>query len=142
MAQPNLGVLLFIPYRYMEQQILTELAAAGFRITLAQARVVQRVDEGGSRLTRLAEAAEVTKQTAGYLVDQLERAGYVRRIPDPTDSRAKLICIAERGQRAIEFSRAIEKRIEAEWTAHLGEGDTRRLQDTLIRLREITDPYA
>lgn len=142
MAQPSLGVLLFIPYRHMEQQILAELATAGFPITVAQARVVQRVDDGGSRLTRLAEAAEVTKQTAGYLVDQLERAGYVRRVPDPTDSRAKLICVAERGRRAIKVSRAIERRIEAEWTAHLGKDEIRRLQHTLIRLREITDPYA
>jgi hypothetical protein len=33
----------------------------------------------GTRLTDLAEQALVTKQTAGFLVNQLERGGYVRR---------------------------------------------------------------
>jgi hypothetical protein len=42
----------------------------------------------GARITDLAERAQVTKQTAGFLVDQLERAGYVRRVPDPRDARA------------------------------------------------------
>ena len=38
----------------------------------------------GSRLTDLAAQAQVTKQTAGELVDQLERRGYVERVPDPS----------------------------------------------------------
>jgi MarR family len=45
-------------------------------------------DRPGTRLTVLAEAARITKQTAGALVDQLERSGYVVRRPDPTDARA------------------------------------------------------
>jgi len=69
----NLGLLLFIPYRAMEKAVLDALAAAGYDITLAQARVFQRIDHDGSRITDLAETAVLAKQTG--LVDRIERAG-------------------------------------------------------------------
>jgi DNA-binding MarR family transcriptional regulator len=138
----NTGLLLFIPSRAMEQRVFRALAEAGFDdFTLAQARVVQRIGPDGTRLTELAEAAQVTKQTAGALVDQLERSGYVRRTPDPTDARARLVRIAERGAAAKPIADAAVAEVEAEWRAHLGERRWRQLREALTRLREITDPY-
>lgn len=140
-ALPSLGVLLFIPYRQMEQRILDALAAAGCRISLAQARLFQRVDQEGSRLSRLAEAAQLSKQAAGFLVDQLERGGYVERIPDPRDGRARLVTITKRGREVIAIAALEQARVEAEWTEHLGPEAVAQLSETLVRLREITDPY-
>lgn len=141
-AELNLGLLLFIPYRAMEKEILEALAEAGFGdVTLAQARVFQRIDPEGSRLTELAEAAQVTKQTVGFLVDQLERAGYVERTPDPRDGRARLVRVADRGAAAVRASARVVADIEARWAAHLGPGRTAALRDALTALREITDPY-
>jgi DNA-binding MarR family transcriptional regulator len=37
----------------------------------------------------------------GHLVDRLERAGYVHRVPDPTDARARLVQMAERGRQVL-----------------------------------------
>lgn len=141
MTEPSLGVLLFIPYRHVEQRVLEAVTSAGFPITMAQARVFQRVADDGSRLTQLAEAAEVTKQTAGVLVDHLEKHGYVERTPDPSDSRARLIQITSRGREVIALARTVEAEIEAEWVAHLGSSDTEQLRTILRRLRLITDPY-
>ncbi len=139
----NLGLLLFIPYRAMENAVLQALAEAGFDdITLAQARVFQRIDKEGSRLTELAAAAQVTKQTAGFLVDQLERAGYVERKPDPRDGRARLVCVAKRGAAAVRASMTVVGEVEARWAAHLGEVRAAQLRQALTALREITDPYA
>jgi hypothetical protein len=88
----NTGLLLSIPYRAMEARVFKAMAAAGHNdFTPAQARVFQRIAPGGSRLTDLAEQALITKQSAGFLVDQLERAGYVERVPDPSDARARLV---------------------------------------------------
>ncbi|MGY1740037.1 MULTISPECIES: MarR family winged helix-turn-helix transcriptional regulator [unclassified Blastococcus] len=141
-AELNLGLLCFFPHRAMEARVLEALAAAGFDdITLAQGRVAARIGEHGTRLTDLAEQAQVTKQTAGFLVDQLEKAGYVRRVPDPTDGRARLICFAERGRAAVAVARRVEAEVEAEWTAHLGEGVAKDLREALTRLREVTDPW-
>src|SRR4051794_12061041 len=80
----NTGLLLFIPYRAMERRIFAALRNAGYDdFTVAQAKVFQRIAAGGSRLTELAEAAQITKQSAGFSVDALEKAGYVQRTPDP-----------------------------------------------------------
>ena len=107
----DLGVALFIPYRYMEDRIFRAIQDAGFDDwTLAQARVFQRIAPDGSRLTELADQAQMSKQSAGVLVDQLERLGYVRRVLDPTDGRARLIVIEERGRRAAEVAMATSAR--------------------------------
>jgi DNA-binding MarR family transcriptional regulator len=135
-------VLLFIPYRSMENRVFAALAAVGFDdFTPAQARVMQRVGPHGTRLTELAEAAQVTKQTASFLVDQLGKAGYVLRTPDPTDARARLVRIAERGAAMQQVADGVVAEVEAEWRAHLGERRWRQLKETLTSLREITDPY-
>jgi DNA-binding MarR family transcriptional regulator len=143
-AQPvDLGVALFIPYRYMEDRIFQALQDAGFDDwTLAQARVFQRIAPDGSRLTDLADQAQVSKQSAGVLVDQLERLGYVRRVLDPTDGRARLIVIEKRGRRAAEVAMVTSAEILSEWMAFLGTRNFTLLHQILDQLREITDPYA
>ena len=138
----NLGLLCFYPSRALEARLMQAMAAAGFSdITPAQGRIAARIGPGGTRLTHLAEQALVTKQTAGHLVDQLERAGYVRRVPDPTDKRARLVRMADRGLALVVLARQVEQEVEAEWTAYLGEEATGQLRAALERLREITDPY-
>ena len=140
--QVDLGVALFIPYRYMEDRMFRALQEAGFDDwTLVQCRVFQRVAPAGSRLTDLADQAQMTKQSAGVLVDQLERLGYVSRVPDPTDGRARLIVIEQRGRRAVEVAMATRDEILAEWKAYLGTRNFALLHQILEQLREITDPY-
>ena len=141
-AEPNLGLLCFFPYRALEGRVLDALAEAGYDdLTVAQARIAARVGEHGTRLTELAAQAQVTKQSAGFLVDQLERAGYVRRVPDPTDGRARLVEVAERGLAAAVVAGAVVAEVEAEWAAHLGAEPMAALRSALLRLREVTDPF-
>lgn len=138
----NIGLLLYIPYRALENRVFQAFAEAGYGdVTPAQARVFQRIGPNGTRLTELAEAAQVTKQTVGFLVDQLERAGYVERTPDPFDARARLVRITERGAATIPIGAKSIAKIEAEWAAHIGTRRMGQLRDALTRLREITDPY-
>jgi DNA-binding MarR family transcriptional regulator len=142
-SELNTGVLLFLPYRALENRIFAVLAEAGHDdLTPAQARVLQRVGPRGTRLTELAEQAQVTKQTAGFLVDQLEKAGYVRREPDPTDGRARLVCLAQRAWAAKEIADGIVAEVEQEWERHLGKRRMKQLREALTLLREITDPWA
>ena len=137
-----LGVLLFIPARAMEAASMDGLARAGYTdMTVAQARIAARIDPDGSRITQLAAAAQVTKQTAGFLVEQLERAGYVERVPDPTDGRARLVKIAARGHAAREAVLPALADAEAQWLAHIGPERMTQLRETLTMLREITDPF-
>lgn len=142
MSTASLGLLAFIAARGYEQRLHDELREAGFEATVAQFRLAARIDEDGSRLTDLARAAQVTKQTAGFLVDQLERDGYVERHPDPADARARLVKLAPRGRAAQQAARQAEQRLDAEWAEILGGDGALALRDSLERLRPHLDPYA
>ena len=140
-AEPmNLGLLLFIPYRSMESSVLAHLKTHGHDLPLSQARVFQRIAPNGSRLSELAQAAQVSKQTLGSVVDQLERAGYVARIPDPSDARARLVVVTDLGRQLVALSLPVVREIENAWQAHLGAARTGELRRTLQSLREIMIP--
>ncbi len=139
----NFGVLLFVPYRHMENRILQAVKDAGYDdMTLAQARVFQRIAPGGSRLTDLAEQSQMTKQSVAGLVDELERMRYVKRVPDPNDRRARLIQIDKRGRRAARAAQTVHDEIQLEWRSHLGARRFSQLRGMLEDLRDITDPFA
>jgi len=143
-SELNTGLLLFLPYRALENRIFAALADAGFDdFTPAQARVMQRIGPDGTRLTELAEQAQITKQTAGFLVDQLEKSGYVTRVPDPTDKRARLVRGAAKAWAAKEVADGVVAEVEREWEDHLGRRRMKQLlREALTLLREITDPWA
>lgn len=139
---PNVATLMFIGHRAVETRVMEALAGAGADdITAAQSRLMQRLDPRGMRLTDLAEQARVTKQTAGALVDQLERSGYVLRSPDPTDARARLVTLSDKGMAACRTAGAEVAKVEDEWRRYLGDRRFRQLREALTALREITDPY-
>lgn len=142
-STPNSALLMFLCHRYAETRIVAEVRRAGFEdVTLAQGRVAARIGEEGTRLTELAAQAQVTKQSAGAVVDQLEQAGYVERVPDPTDARARLVRLAPRGREVQAVARRVEREIEREWELHLGPERMAALRDALVDLRQITDPWA
>jgi DNA-binding MarR family transcriptional regulator len=138
----NTGLLLFYPYRAMEARVLARVREAGYKVTSAQGRIFARVGPSGTRLSDLATQAQVTKATAGFIVDQLERSGLVTRVPDPVDGRARLVTMTDEGQNAVRLAAEEVAAVEEEWTAHLGAHQMRQLRQTLTKLREITDPWA
>lgn len=137
----DLATLMFIAYRAMDQQVVRAVQEAGYEVTVAQARLAQRIAPNGSRLTDLAEQAQVTKQTASLLVAALEREGLVERVPDPVDGRARLIRLTRKGLAASARARETVMAVEHAWREHLGPELAESLQEALTRLREITDPY-
>jgi DNA-binding MarR family transcriptional regulator len=141
-SEPFVGLLMFIASRDVETRVVAAMRRAGIDdITLAQARVAARIGPHGTRLTDLAEQAQVTKQTATAIVDRLEASGYVERVPDPTDGRARLVRLTDKAATLLPIARAEEAQIEREWEAHLGARRMRELREALVLLREITDPY-
>ncbi|MGV1010488.1 MAG: MarR family winged helix-turn-helix transcriptional regulator [Dermatophilaceae bacterium] len=143
MARPlPVGLLMFIAARDMENRVIGAMRRAGVDdVTLAQGRVAARIGPHGTRLSDLAEQAQVSKQTATALVDRLEQAGYVERVPDPRDGRARLVRFTPKGGSLLPIARAEEQRVEREWERHLGARRMRELRQSLTLLRQITDPY-
>ena len=139
---PNTATLMFIGHRAAESRVHQALRHGGFSdLTSAQVRIAQRLTRAGIRVTELAEQAGVTKQTAGALVDDLERHGYVTRTPDPTDARARLVMLSAKGLRLCAAAAAEVAAIERQWREHLGHGNYEQMRRALESLREITDPY-
>jgi DNA-binding MarR family transcriptional regulator len=138
----ELGILLFVANRELEQRAFDAVLAAGFAdITLAQARVAARIGPDGTRVSVLAEQARVTKQSAAFLVEQLETAGYVERVPDPTDGRARLVILTSKADGVVAAADAEVERVLAEWVDHVGADRLDQVQETLRDLRELTDPW-
>ena len=142
MSELNSALLMHIAARHAEGRIYDAVVGAGYDdVSPAMGRLAAQVTDDGLRLTELAERTRMTKQSASQLVDQLERAGYVERVPDPADQRAKLVRMAPRGKEVQEVARREERAIEREWTRHLGADRMRALRAALTDLRTITDPY-
>ena len=99
---------------------LSNLAAHG-QVSAAHIHITRHLALGGSRLSELAEAAGMTKQSMGKLVDQCEAWGLVTRQVDARDARAKLICFTEAGLAWLGgFERAVQQ-AEAELRQAVGD---------------------
>jgi DNA-binding MarR family transcriptional regulator len=122
--------LLRSPYEALLRKIHAELAAAGFADTYAAwgTNIFHYLREGGLRLTELAEHTHTTKQALLYTINQLEAAGYVERVPDPTDGRAKIIRLTQRGWELRRVGDEIMASIEHECVQRLGEERMRQFE--------------
>src|SRR5215203_589681 len=93
--------------------------------------------EHGSRLTDLADASALTKQAVGETVAELERLGYVERVPDPHDGRAKIIRLTDRGRAACLTGRRVFAEIEQQWAEQVGEDLVASLRKAAERIAEL-----
>ena len=89
------------------------------------------IDPDGSRLTELAERACMTKQSVGEVASDLEARGYVERVPDPSDGRAKIIRLTERGRAAQALGLGLIDDIERDWAERFGAERVAALRDAL-----------
>lgn len=125
------------PALAMNELVSEALAQRGFPdFRTAHGAIGQHIGDRGSRVTELAQLAQVSKPTVVYLVNDLERLGYVERVPDPADGRAKLVRLTERGRRAQEAAREIVAQIEHDWSEVLGRRDFAALRELLQRLHD------
>ena len=121
--------------RWWEDRHFELMAAAGFEdLRRAHNAVVVNLPAKGLRLTELAERAGISKQATAELVDDLVQKGYLRRVPDPSDGRAKIIMWAKRGHDAHAATMTAFTTIQSEMAALLGDRDMDQLKGALHRL--------
>jgi MarR family transcriptional regulator, temperature-dependent positive regulator of motility len=108
----------------------------------AHVQVFESLDPGGTRLTVLAERAQVSHQAMGELVEELIGIGYLERIPDPADGRARLIRPTARGR--SELARAAEHlgRLRDRWEAELDGISVAQVVAALETLIRVCEPPA
>jgi DNA-binding MarR family transcriptional regulator len=122
----------------MEGRLYEGLRAAGYGdIRPAHYAVFRYLAEGGSRVTELAEAAGMTKQSMGELVSHLEALGYVKRSPDPRDGRARIVSPTEAGRLGMGAAAGLLTEIEADLAGRMGEENLERLAGLLGELAHL-----
>jgi DNA-binding MarR family transcriptional regulator len=133
MNEPPMIRLLGVAVDAFSTQLNERVAAAGFGdIRPGHGCVFGGLDpENGSRLTDLAERAMMTKQTVGEVTSDLEKLGYVERVPDPEDGRAKLIRLTPKGREAYMTGRRLIDQLEREWAERFGEERVSALREVL-----------
>ncbi len=137
----NLAQLLKHPYEALVARLHEELARAGFAdIRPSHGCVFQYTEPEGSRLTDLARRAGLTKPTLVAAVHDLERLGYVERLPDERDRRAKVVRLTARGAAAAAAGARAIGEIETQWATRLGEQQARQLRRALEELHAIVWP--
>ncbi len=132
--RPNTVAMLGQAYSLLGFQIVDGVVGAGYPQKPKHSAVFAQIDPEGSRLTDLARRANITPQAMGELVDELEELGYVARQPDPTDRRAKLIVLTDRGRAAVEAGKETIVGLENRITEILGEHGHRILRRLLSQL--------
>ena len=97
----------------------------------------ESIDAEGTRLTVLAARAEMTHQSMSELVQTALGKDLVERRPDPSDGRAKLVCLTPRGRRMVIRAYREMAKIEREWSEHWGAagftGDMRAVLFSALR---------
>ena len=127
-----LGAMLRIPFQAIVARIDEGLRARGFTdLRPAHFVIFQHIRPEGSRITELAEQAQITKQSTGSLVDHMVVCGYVERLPDPNDGRAKIVRLTERGWDLDKAARESLSQIEQEWAEQVGDERMAQLKQTL-----------
>lgn len=135
--------LLEFAFKAIIEEFLEELQDSEFTdIRLAHGCVFRHMKEQGLRLTEIAERGNMTKQSVGEVVDDLVALGYVERVPDPEDRRAKLVCLTERGEAVQQFGFNLLAEIEKRWGERYGAERIAELRATLEEIAAVEAPFA
>jgi DNA-binding MarR family transcriptional regulator len=128
----NIGRLLLRAQRDFDAELNAQLRERGYPdVRLAHSALFAHIDPEGTRSSELAGRAGMTKQGMGQLVADLEKKGYVERVEDPADGRAKLVRLTKKGRQHVHDAREIIGEIEEAYALRLGEGRLETLRAIL-----------
>ena len=100
----------------------------------ATTHIVPNLPESGLGMSALAARAQLSLQRAGQLVQQLEDEGYVERVADANDGRARRVVYTRRGKRLLTDIEELLEETTERFTAILGKRGFERLQKDLEAL--------
>ena len=107
----------------------------GTELTTSRVHLLWVVHQGGpSTQQSLAAALDVSPRNITGLVDALESAGYVERMPHPTDRRATLVTLTPLGDDTMREMSVQREQLAADLVAGFGGDEQRALASGLDRL--------
>jgi DNA-binding MarR family transcriptional regulator len=137
----NVVSLLRETFITLNDLVIIRLAERGHGVLRpSHGAVFQYLDDTGTTVSVLAERAQMTKQAMAELVQHLETHGYVVRVPDPSDRRAKLVQPTERGREVFAIAQELVPEIEARIRRVIGADRARELRNDLEAIRRDAAP--
>lgn len=144
-GKPDIGILLLLAEQEFVRELREQVAAQGYDDQgRSDGFVFRTLNDGPTTITGLAERLHITKQGASQIVDDMERRGYVERRPDPTDARARLLHLTERGKGALAAARKFHQTYERRLRKRLGDEAVDTLRDVLTDMAgetQISTPH-
>ena len=135
---PLIGALLRMSLETVRERMLDRLHERGFDdLAPAHMIVIQYPGPQGLRPSDLATRLRMSKQALNYLLGELERLGYIERLPDPDDLRSRRISMTRRGDAVAAVIREAVAEVEAEWTEQLGAKRFNALRALLAELNGL-----
>ena len=133
MPETDLARLCLEASRSLSSELTEELSERGYEdVRAGYAAVFMNIDRrSGTRLTELAKRARMSKQGMMLLIDEMESRGYVRRVPDLEDARAKVVRLTALGRRYVAEARHVVSVIESRIRRELGWRQYAALRDAL-----------
>jgi DNA-binding MarR family transcriptional regulator len=104
----------------MRTRMSRGLRRRGHDLRPSTAQVIPNLPLEGLWISELAARLRLTLQRTGQLVAELEEVGYVERIPDPSDGRAKRVVFSARGLELIRDIDEITHEITDSFAESLG----------------------
>ncbi len=130
----DIGILLALAYQGFTDELRADLQARGFDdLGSAYGYVFRALANDALRLSDLAQQLRMSIQGAAKIVDEMCERGFVERVPDPADGRAKTLVLAARGKTAL----AAARRFHAKYERTLRATSSEREVDTLRRALEL-----
>ena len=128
----SLGLLLRLTYQQWTLAVDNKLAAEGFGdIRPHHANVFTFVPPDGIQVSELTRLAHMRKQSMTQTVEELEKLGYVERRPDPSDKRARLIFLTDKGNRIRPIASSAGKVVDRQWAELTSEAEIEGLRQAL-----------
>ncbi len=124
-------------FHRMQEERARDFYSAGVRPS--HSSVLFYLAERPHRLSELSELNRMRPQSMVKLVNELESLGYVERVPDPDDSRAKLIQFTPKGKKVSAISRDATNEIYRIYSGIVGEKDLKHMLSTMSRLLGALD---
>lgn len=129
--ETNIGYLLSDSGRLLRKTFDERVRSLG--LTAVQARLLMSlVKFPDNNQAFYAERIEVEPITLTRIVDRMEEAGWVERVADPGDRRARLLHLTDKSREIVEPLRVIVNALVED----MADGLTQKEQDMLARLLE------
>ncbi|WP_332739746.1 MarR family winged helix-turn-helix transcriptional regulator [Hydrogenophaga sp.] len=136
----NAGRVLGNALTRFEARVLELMAQAGHGQTrLPHINLTRHLDLEGTRITVLAQRANMTNAAMTELIDQCEGLGLVVRLSDPADRRVRIVNFTDAGRLWLAaFSKALKK-AERELFEEIGEDLAATLLNALARYAGVVE---